>query len=239
MGVCSAELNEFIDVNPKDHTVNMKNNKWYENEEWNSKIAENFEKRLSRSKSNYNKAQYIRLQAGSLSLNYMDIKKELLNRVINEYAEEDFQVKMAMEDLTEIYIKEGSFDKALEVSDLLWLDDTQMKKLKKGGVYSNGDIKLIKLILILGKKNRYPEAYKLAKEHDIDLDFFKYNKYEFTYYAAWLCKEMGKIDEAKRYAKMALEFAIDKRPDAPKHGDLGAFEAPEVELKFLSDIVYK
>lgn len=81
--------------------------------------------------------------------------------------------------------------------------------------------------------------YLIVKQHDIELDFLKNIKYEFCFWASKLCVELNKISEAKEYARMALEFAIDKRPDAPRHKDVGLVDAPEEELKFLSDIVYK
>lgn len=75
MGICSAELNEFIDVNPKDHTVNMKK-QWYENTEWNNVISNAFEAKLSRSKISKN-PQYLIAQANALKGKWTTISKEL------------------------------------------------------------------------------------------------------------------------------------------------------------------
>lgn len=211
---------------------------WYENTEWNNEISNVFESKLSRAKIS-KKPQYLIAQADALKGKWNNISKELVSRVLKDFPHDKLSYAIAMNLMGEILLEESKLLEAEEYFRYVHYDlKTNFRENMKNG-FDGSDVKLIKIILISKQKEKYNEAYKLAKEHDIDLDFFKYNKYEFTYYAAWLCKEMGKIDEAKRYAKMALEFAIDKRPDAPKHGDLGAFEAPEVELKFLSDIVYK
>lgn len=211
---------------------------WYENTEWDNDISKNFEAKLSKA-SEFKKPQYLMAQASNLKGKRNDIAKSLLDRVKENYADDDLSYANAMSLMGDILFDEQEFIEAENYYRYVHYDlKTPFRMGMKNG-FDESDIKLIKIILISKQVSKYSEAYTLVKAHDMDLDFFKYHKYDFAYHAAWLCKELGKIEEAKDYAKMALDFAIDKRADAPMHGNLGAFEPREEELKFLSDIVYK
>lgn len=129
---------------------------WYENTEWNAWIEDEFERRLIKSRDPYHRAQYIRIQAETLDIEYIEVKKRLLNRVINEYSKEDFQVKMAMDSLANIYYKEDKFDEAIKLYTILYEDDVKMKKEKIGGYSAMADIKLLKLIMLANRKDKYP-----------------------------------------------------------------------------------
>ncbi|WP_010522064.1 hypothetical protein [Aquimarina agarivorans] len=72
----------------------MSKDDWYRNTEWNDQIESEFEARLKRSRGNFNKAQYLRIQASYL-LNSQETenqKKEiqLMKKVIDGYPEETF-----------------------------------------------------------------------------------------------------------------------------------------------------
>lgn len=211
---------------------------WYENTEWNSEIENLFESKLSKAQVS-KKPQYLIAQANALKGEWNNISKQLIDRVLNDYAQDQLSYAIAMNLMGDVLFGEGNLLKAEECFRYVHYDLKTIFREKMKNGFDGSDVKLIKIILITAQKDKYDEAYELIKKHDTDLDFFKYYKYDFTYHAAWLCKELGKIDEAKEYARMALELAIDKRPDAPRHPTVGLVDAPEEELKFLSDIVYR
>lgn len=64
---------------------------WYRNTTWNEEIENSFFKKLGRVKDKSMRAQYLKLQAGSLAYTkvpaLMDVAEKLLNKQLTEYSD--------------------------------------------------------------------------------------------------------------------------------------------------------
>jgi tetratricopeptide (TPR) repeat protein len=92
----------------------MSGRDWFRNESWDDLIAEEFEKRLKRSRS-HNKPQYLRIQAHHLTrlgqARLRDVAVHLLKRLLAEYPS-SFDAPAALEELADIYAAQGEYANA-------------------------------------------------------------------------------------------------------------------------------
>ncbi len=91
----------------------MSNDDWYRKTSWNQKNKEDFFARLKRSRDSYNKAQYLRIQAGYLQRDYPDDSKELLFMLFDQYPERS-ELASAYLQMAEIEVEQGYDEKAIE-----------------------------------------------------------------------------------------------------------------------------
>ena len=219
----------------------MSKEDWYRNTEWNDQIESEFESRLKRSRGNYNKAQYLRIQASYL----LDTKKnelqekgvELMERVISEYPEEKFSSIHGIEQLGEFYLKKESFVKAekyLRQVIEYYYNET------RSGTSGMADLKLCESILKSEQIEKFEEAYEMAtvkfKETGGEL-FFNSDKYYYADLMANLCYKMERKDEARIYAQSAIELSKITEPQFNRHKTIGIIKVVKEKLEQLKKII--
>lgn len=219
----------------------MSKEDWYRNIEWNDQIESEFESRLNRSRGNYHKAQYLRIQASHL----LDSKKsklqekgvELMERVISEYPEEKFSAIHGIEQLGNFYLKNESFDKAEEyfrqVIDYYYAET-------RSGTSGMADLKLCETILKSEQVEKFEEAYEMAtvtfKATGGNL-FFNSDKYYYAHLLANLCYKMQRKDEAIVFAKTAMELSKITQPQFSRHKKIGIIKIVKEKLEKLKKII--
>ena len=221
----------------------MSKEDWYRNTDWNDQIESEFESRLKRSRGNYHKAQYLRIQASYL-LN-SEIKElqekgvEFMKRVIKNYPEEKFSTIHGNEQLADFYLKNESFDKAEKhykiVTDYYYAET-------RSGTTGLADLKLCETILKSKQSNKLQEVYQMATDKFKETGGSLMMNSDKFYYAdlmANLCYEMGKVDEASEFAKSALELSNISEPQFNRHKTVGLIKAKKEQLERLKRIMEK
>lgn len=217
----------------------MSTEDWYRNTSWNKEIEEAFENRLKRSRGDFHKAQYLRIQASHLlhSSNAKIQEKgiELMKRVISSYPNENDSV-FANEQLGDFYFSKSDFESAEKYFEIVIEYYSQTKS--RSGTSSLADLKLCEIILLTNQKEKFEKAYnffnnfeKLGGRLLLNSDKFYYGNVR-----ASLCYEMKKYEEASAFAKQALEITKITEPQFSKHKTVGLVNTTEKQIEKLKMI---
>ena len=219
----------------------MSKEDWYRNTNWNDQIEAEFEARLKRSRGNYHKAQYLRIQASYLLDS--DIKTvqekgiEYMKRVIADYPEEHSSSIFGNEQLGDFYLKEKFYDKAEKYFRIVteyYYSET------RGGTSGLADLKLCETILKSEQVEKFEEAYQMAT------DKFKAtggnlmmnsDKYYYADLMANLCVKMKRNDEASEFAQSAIELSKITEPQFNRHKTVGIVKVAKDKLEQLKRII--
>jgi len=212
---------------------------WYRNTTWNSSIETDFEARLKRSRGAYNKAQYLRIQAsyllGSRDKNVQAIGLRLIERLINDFPTEEFSTVFGHEQLGDYYLENEDFEKA--EAHFRVVTNHYKSRQSRSGTSAMADLKLAETILTSDKSDQFQEAYNLCKEYPRDELRFNSDKFYYASLLARLCSEMNKKEEAKEYAKAAIEISKITEPQFSRHKTVGLVNARDKQLQTLQRIL--
>jgi tetratricopeptide (TPR) repeat protein len=214
---------------------------WFRGTEWDKESQKLFEDKLKKSRGSYNKSQYLLIKGGYL-LRSMDLFKEsegcrLLERLINEYPSEISHIMSAYEQLGDYYFSKGENEKA---ENNYRQSISFYKNNGRSGSSGIGDIKLAETVFNAGKSDIFFELYNLLT------DEFKrtggqliLNDDIFRYYSvlAKICIALEKKEEAKEYARKALQLAVIKEPQLDNYPQLGVVKVSNEEIARLTDIL--
>jgi tetratricopeptide (TPR) repeat protein len=213
---------------------------WYLGDDWSQSTQQLFEQKLKKSRDSYNKAQYLRIKGTSL-LKSKDVSKkeagcELLKRVINEYPEELSSVKYAYELLGDYY----KLKKDYSASEINYRKSISYYTTSgRSGTSAIGDLKLSELIIETDQEDKFFEMYELLKfkffETKGSLDLNE-DKYRYSLAMAQLSFKLGYFEEAKQYADIALNLAIESEPQFDAHPNLGIVKANAADIETLKVI---
>jgi len=217
----------------------MANDIWYINKIWNSEIEANFEARLKRSRGSFHKAQYLRIQAtcllDSVEKTTQLIGISLMERLIVEFPTEEFNSIFGHEQLGDYYLKTGDFDKAERYFRVV-VDYYETKK-SRSGTSGKADLKLAETFLTEGKSVKLQEAYSICMNYPKSQLTFNSDIFYYAELTAHICDKLKKKEEAKEFAKSAIEISKITEPQFYRHKTVGLVNATERQLKTLEQIV--
>jgi tetratricopeptide (TPR) repeat protein len=101
------------------------------------------------------------------------------------------------------------------------------------------DLKLAETLLAANRSDQFEEAYNLCKDYPINELRFNSDKFYYAELLAQLCDKMGKKEEAKEYAKAAIEISKITEPQFNRHKTVGIINATNNQLQTLERIVRK
>ncbi len=216
----------------------MSKDDWYRNTVWNEEIEKAFENRLKRSRGDFHKSQYLRIQASCLlsSSNELFSSKgvELMKRVVSDYPNESDSV-LANEQLGDFYFAKNDFANAEKyfraVTEYYYTNN-------RSNTSFLADLKLCEIILKTNQKDKFEEAHKIMKDFEKTGGRLVFNSDRFYYgnIRANLCYEMKKYDEAADFARQTLEIAKITEPQFYRHKELGVVNATEEQIEKLKMI---
>jgi hypothetical protein len=97
-------------------------------------------------------------------------------------------------------------------------------------------LKLAETYLTANKIEKFDEAYKICKKYPFSELTFNSEKFYFTELIAHICDKLNKKDEAREYAKQAIEIAKITEPQFYRHKTIGLVNASDTQLKTLEQI---
>ena len=212
---------------------------WYRNKTWNAEIEEAFEAKLKRSRGAYNKAQYLRIQASNLLASESEKTQSagvaLMERMINEYPTEKSSTIFGHEQLGDFYFRKSDYESALHYYDFVNSCYKEDKKNRNNTSWI-ADLKLVDVVLQSNLQDRFDEIYEICKNYQIEDINLNDNKFYYYELSALVCSKLGKQDEAKAFAKEALEIAKITEPQFRYHTKVGIVNASNEQLTILKQI---
>lgn len=210
----------------------MSKDDWFRLKTWTKEDKKNFFIRLNKSRSIYNKAQYLRIQALYLSEEYVLDAIELCELVIKEYPDPS-EISMAYYTLAGCYLKLGNYNNAIQ---------SFRKAFNAMRDYPNSlnssFLDYAYWAVVNKKTDLYDEVLSILIEFDKILLFPKdfYLKYGIQ---AIIDYERGNITKAKLECKKAFEYANKISSGFKYHPNIGLVKEEEKEgyfFRMLSNI---
>ena len=186
---------------------------WYTNKTWDGKIDAKFEDNLKRSRGSGNKAEFIQIQGclllESLKANIQDVGVELLFRLFSDFPAEHVSIILAQEKLGDYYLKKNNFDRAEHYLRIV----VKYCKIQNstGGTSGIADLKLAETIVKSMQPNKLEEAYLYVTKYPVANIKFNNSKFYYAELAAHVCDLLDKREEAKAFAKTAIQLSAEVR----------------------------
>lgn len=210
---------------------------WFRSLDWSPEAREEFERRLSRARP-HNRAQYLRIKGVSLGespdAGRRAVGRDLLQRVLSEYAEDELQAQMARFDLALALEREG-FDEDAEKH----LRFCVARESEDGRFQSDARLHLAELIVRTNQRDKFDEADQLLDRFVERGGLFAVHRWRYSVARARLASARGNMQMAANFAEDALSIAAITEPDLPRHPNVGlvtADEAPLAEMRHLASL---
>lgn len=154
-------------------------NRWFENPYLDDGIEKKFFERLKRSRSDYNKAQYLRIQASYL-MNNSDTKQQniglkLMNEMLELFPNDSYNVMLAHSSLGRYYRLNNRYDEAIEHFEVILNHNRSEAK----GKYDRPEMHIAKTIIESGITEHYGYARELMQEVNPRTLFIEREKQEY------------------------------------------------------------
>ena len=190
---------------------------WFRASDWDDAAAQDFEKRLARSRPT-KRPQYLRIKG--LALAHAGNSRSaavLFERVIAEYPE-SLDAPLAWENLGDTRRTDG---------DLIAAADCYREALRLGPlrhVWGSAGLSLAEVLIEMGGKEAAEEALQVLRD-ELPRLTFNSSRFRWETALAILSERLGEIETSKRAARRALDL-IDAAPQFPRHGrDVGVATA--------------
>ena len=180
---------------------------WYRNTEWNSEIAEAFEARLARSRSQ--KAQYLRIQGVTLASSHPDVAIDLLERCAS--IGDDFETAPALASIATIWLGRGELEPALAA-----LERATIQEERVPDVSTNAPRDFCFLVTLHEQTDRYDRALRILRW--LPPVSFGAAGYARNGALAVILFHRNETEKAAAHAEQALSAALDR--ETPLAGKL-------------------
>lgn len=215
----------------------MGNDDWYRNKDWDDQIEAAFRARLKRSRGDYYKTEYLRIQGSYLlssdNSTSQAVGLSLMNEVLTEYPDSKETIANKFDALSELgdyYFKRDRFDQAYEYyKQAIVLDSSHTHD------QSHAILGFIKSSVLLKQKQDFKYCELLLEK--VGEPIFPAQAYDQGLTAAMLYDAIGCAEAAKAYAATALKALEQSSSFVRKGKPLGKASATERELFFLTTII--
>ena len=191
----------------------MSRDDWFRNTTWNSAIEDAFETKLKRAR---NKSEYLRIQASYLAKSHPAITLKLLE----QYFElgEHFDFASAFVSKAEALLTLNRIDEALKC-----YEQALAREKKFPNLLTNASLDFALLVAMRQIKDRYLQAIVVLDEAKVDL-IVPRQFYDWNSAYALIQFDLGNLDEARKYAAAALEFADEFSSGFKYHPKVGVLK---------------
>ncbi len=193
---------------------------WYRNEEWNDNIEKAFFDRLNRSRGQFHKAQYLRIQAVCLEKEEPEVALRLLDLIISEYPEPS-ELALVYFQKAECYVSLSMLDNAV-----YWyrksLDQESVYKNVKTDCYLNYSVFAVTFEL----EELYQEVKKILLSNTERLKF-PVDRYRYHMSLSIIEWEQGDCLKAKEHAGLALDAISNEYSGFRYHSKVGLVGNPD------------
>jgi tetratricopeptide (TPR) repeat protein len=197
----------------------MSGDDWFRHSDWSPEIEAAFFAKLARARD---KAQYLRIQAGTLAQSHPRVTLDLLRRYFE--LGEDFDIAQAWCDKAAAQIALGDIAGAIESYEA---------GLKREETYPNLQTHAFLLLpLLIVRKNlraRYAQAQELLEKHRNRV-LFPVDVFHWNGVLAIVLDESGQREDAADAANAALKAADATRSGFSRHPNVGLVRSTDFDL---------
>jgi len=197
---------------------------WYRRTSWNSSEEEAFFDRLKRSRSQYNKAQYLRIQAGYLESKYPEESLRLLNILIEELPEPS-ELAQAFLQKAHCLISLSRFDEAVTFFRKVLEQESDYPK-----ALTQGYLDFPTFVVAHDLKDLFQVVRKVLLDNKSRL-MFPIDRYRYHTSLALIEWENGNNDDAKSHALHALKATAEKKSGFRYHPTVGLVENQDKKIQ--------
>jgi len=197
---------------------------WYRRTTWNSREEEAFFDRLKRSRSQYNKAQYLRIQASYLKSKYPEESLKLLDILIEELPEPS-ELAQAFLQKAHCLISVSRFDEATP-----WFRKVLKQESNYPKALTQGYLDFPTYVVAHNLKDLFQEVKRILLANKSRL-MFPVDYYQYHTALAIIEWENGNTDDAKKHALYALEAASEKQSGFRYHPQVGLVENQDKKMQ--------
>ncbi|RPD43361.1 tetratricopeptide repeat protein [Paracnuella aquatica] len=191
---------------------------WFRRKSWTQTDEEEFFEKLNRAPKD-GRAQYLKIQAIELvqtqDTDLLKVAEDLLNKMLNEYPEDNFDKGSALSTLGDIYKLQENYAKA---------KDYYKQALDYEKVYPNvitqAYLDYSELVVKTDETNSFDEVEQILLERQSSL-MFPAQKYKVNSLLSIINKHKGRQDEAKLFAELAEQSANAETSGLRYHKYLG------------------
>lgn len=202
---------------------------WFRRTTWTLDDRAEFAARLSRSRSIFHKAQYLRIQALHLADAEPPLHEgalELLDQLLRDFAD-PFEVPQARTQRARSLAAVGRRDEAIEEYRRALADEFRVRTVR-GLAY----IEFAELVLEDERRDLYVEGLiGITERTDRGAEAFPSTRYRAETVAAFLCEELKDYDAARAHATIALAAAAETESQFRHHRDLGVVRSPAADVQ--------
>lgn len=203
---------------------------WYRRKTWTKTDEEEFFAKLGRARKD-GRAQYLKIQAIELvytkNKELLKVAETLLNRMLTEYPEDDFNKGSALHTLGGIYRELGDYTSAIDYYKQALDFETIYPNVK-----TQAYLDYVELIVKTKDTSKYPELESILLERLPRL-LFPIEKYKVNSILSIINNHNGKEDKASFYAELAEQNANAETSGLRYHKNLGVVTERETWLDKL------
>ena len=191
---------------------------WYRRKTWTKIDEQEFFAKLARARKD-GRAQYLKIQAIELveteDKNLLKVAEALLNKMLTEYPDNNFEKGSALHTLGDIYKLKGNYQLAM---------DFYKQALDFETIYPNvitqAYLDYSELVIKTGKENLFDELEKLLLDRYLELTF-PIEKYKVNSILSIINANKDRQEQAQKYADLAEQFATAETSGFRYHKYLG------------------
>lgn len=205
---------------------------WFRGTDWSAQTQELFETKLARARES-SRAQYLRIKGLELTASADDATRsagrDLLRRVVTEYPSDELQATWAHRDLAASLAMDGQPEEAAEHYAAALASDRPE---------SSAAVGLAEAVLLARWAHRYEEALALlvgvgSGEASAP---FPATRFRWNLAAARLSDRLGKREDARELAAIALRCLDEEQSPFPRHRSIGLATADKSTRRELEKL---
>lgn len=177
---------------------------WFRHRSWTQTDEEEFFKKLNRARKD-GRAQYLKIQAIELvqteNKDLLKIAEDLLNKMLTEYPDDNFNKASALHTLGDIYKLRDNYQKAIEY----YKQALDFEKVYPN-VITQAYLDYTELVVKTGDTASFDEVEQILRQRQPGL-MFPIEKYKVNSLLSIICKHKNNSDEAKHFADLAEQNA--------------------------------
>ena len=206
-------------------------NDWYRKKTWTKDDEEHFLSKLARARKD-GRAQYLKIQVIELietkNLKLLDIAEMLIDKLLSEYPDNNFEKSSALLSLANIYELRGDVDKAI-----VFYQKTLDFEIIYPKVITNAFLDFSELVIKSKRTDLYNNVEEILMKRLPD-QLFPINKYKAYAILSIISRYKQHDEQAFYFANLAEQYATEKTTGLRYHKDLGVVTQ---RTKWLDDLV--
>jgi len=203
---------------------------WYRRKTWTKTDEEEFFAKLASARKD-GRAQYLKIQAIELveteDQTLLKVAETLLNKMLTEYPDDDFEKGSALHTLGDIYKLNDNYELAIDFYKQALDFETICPS-----VVTQAYLDYSELVIKTGKKNLFEQLEKLLLDRYSELTF-PTEKYKVNSILSIINANKGRPEQAMKYADIAEQFATEETSGFRYHKYLGIVKERDTWLDKL------